>query len=61
MPGRLADERVGAGHTGAQVGLDPLQETEHGRLDPRIGEVQAERAELTRALRARTTARAGGT
>ena len=56
VPGGLGDERVGAGHAGPQLDLDVVQQAQHGRLDPRIGQVHAERADLTRARPAPTTA-----
>lgn len=61
VPGGLGDERVGAGHTGPQIDLDRVQQTQHTCLDAGIGEMEAERAELTRARPTPATAGAGGT
>ncbi|GHJ10643.1 hypothetical protein TPA0907_50100 [Micromonospora humidisoli] len=61
MPGSLGDERVGAGHVGPQLHLDVVQQAQHGRLDPWIGQVHAECADLTRARPAPTTTGADGT
>ncbi len=47
VPGRLGHQRVGAGHAGPQLRLDPVEHAQHGGFDARVGEVQAERAELT--------------
>lgn len=61
VPGGLRHERVGAGHARPQLGLDALQQAQHGRLDAGIGEIEAERAELTRAHPGPTAAGPGGT
>ncbi|GAA0382211.1 hypothetical protein GCM10009541_25980 [Micromonospora gifhornensis] len=47
MAGGLGHERVGAGDGFPQFRLYRLQQTQHGLLRARVGEMKAERAELT--------------